>query len=122
MVREKQREAAKAKRARVAAILAGGALAHGRPIEETTKAKKAGRPIAQTTPMKIALAAVLELAGLKPYAMTDQLCPESLYPRKTGETEARCRRRRFEATRYFLRKYRGRIDLEKKRREDPKAA
>ncbi len=84
--------------------------------------KKAGRAIAQTTPMKISLAAHLEIAGLKPYAMTNQLYPESLYPRKAGETAAECRRRRFEATRYFLRKYRALIDLKRNELEDPEAA
>lgn len=73
--------------------------------------KPRGRPIGQTTKERIALAARLELAGLGPYQMTDQL-----YPPKPGLSEKEkvaTRQARFHTLHSFLRRQRKRIDLEK---------
>jgi hypothetical protein len=85
------------------------AQAGGRPAE-----KAAGRPIARTTLMKISLAARLELAGIGPYAMTDQLSPPK--PGLSEKEKTATRRKRFHArVDPFLRRYRDQITQEVQR-------
>jgi hypothetical protein len=105
-VRARQRAAAKEKRARVAAILAGNIRINPQPT-----GRPAHRPIEQTTEERIRLAARLEIDGLRPYAMTDRLYPPSADV--PAEKRAFDRRRRFDATNQFLRRHRKRIDAEK---------
>lgn len=74
--------------------------------------KPRGRPIEEITKQRITMAARLERDGVKPWAMVDQLYPAP-DPLPEGETAAKNKRKRFDAQREFLKKYRGRIDLEK---------
>jgi hypothetical protein len=105
----KRRDSLRHKREREALReLTAGATKSPRP------ARMAGRPIAQATPEMIALAARLERDGLKPYQMTDQLCPPE--PGLSEKEKAATRHKRFhDRVDPFLRRKRKEIDLEKQR-------
>lgn len=69
-----------------------------------------GREITKSTRARIELVALLELEGVRPYAMTDRV-----FPPAGAKTKMTTKRKRFERLNDLIELHRNKIDLEKQR-------